>query len=133
MATTTAVDPKTFIRTYLEALSGKDKPAAVIDEYVSDEALKAHIETAEAGFPRYEMPIEDMIAEDDKVMIRTRLIGTHAGEFMGIPATGKQVDVPGVVIYRIEDGKIAQHWIFLDNMTLMQQLGLAPEPTTGTP
>lgn len=121
------IENKALIRRYVEELSGKDKPAAVVDKYVSDEALKAHIKEAEAGFPRYEVPIEDMIAEGDKVMIRIRLVAKHEGTFMGLPATHKRVDVPGVVIYRIEGGKIAQHWLFMDNAALMQQLGLVPE------
>jgi steroid delta-isomerase-like uncharacterized protein len=129
--TMSASENKALIRRYAEAMS-KHKSAATIDKYVSDESLKRHIEEAEAGFPGYKMTLEDMIAEDDKVVIRTRLVATHRGDFMGIPATHKQVDVPGVVIYRIEDGKIAEHWLFLDTMTMMQQLGLAPEPTTGT-
>jgi steroid delta-isomerase-like uncharacterized protein len=121
-----AEENKTTIRRYAEAMS-KDKSTATIDKYVSDESLKRHIEEAEAGFPDYTLTLEDMIAEDDKVVIRTRLVAKHEGTFMGIPATHKQVDVPGVVIYRIEDGKIAEHWLFLDNMAMMQQLGVSQE------
>jgi steroid delta-isomerase-like uncharacterized protein len=121
-----ANENKALIRRYAEELS-KDKSTATIDQYVSDESLKRHIEEAEAGFPGYKMTLEDMIAEDDKVVIRTRLIATHGGTFMGLPATHKHLDVPGVVIYRIENGKIAEHWLFLDTMTMMQQLSVSQE------
>jgi steroid delta-isomerase-like uncharacterized protein len=121
-----ANENKALIRRYAEELS-KDKSTATIDKYVSDESLKRHIAEAEAGFPGYKLTLEDMIAEDDKVVIRTRLVARHEGDFMGLPATHKQVDVPGVVIYRIENGKIAEHWLFLDNMAMMQQLGVTQE------
>jgi predicted ester cyclase len=121
---------KAFIRRYLAALSGKEKPASVVDQYVadSDPELKQHIVDAEQGFPLYELVEEDLIAEGDQVVLKCRLVGTHNGTFMGIPATGKSVDVPVALIYRIADGKIASHWMLSDNMAMMQQIGVIPAP-----
>ena len=123
-----ASENKALIRRYLDALSGKDKPAALLDQYIadSDQALKQHIAYSESAFPRYELVAEDMLAEDDNVAVRFTLRATHRGEFMGIPATGKQIAVPGIIIYRIANGKIAEHWMQVDSAALMQQLGGQP-------
>jgi predicted ester cyclase len=119
---------KAFVRSYLEAISGKDKPRALQDEYIaeSDEELKEHIVFFEASFPRYALPIDDMIAEGDKVAARLRFEGAHKGELLGIAPTGKEVSVPFAITYRLDGGKIAQHWMSFDRMALMEQLGVAP-------
>jgi predicted ester cyclase len=121
-------ETKAFLRRYLDALSGKEKPAATINTYIadSDEELKQHIVFFEASFPRYELIADDMIAEGDKVAVHARFQGTHQGELMGIPPTGKAVSVPFIITYRIAEGKIVQHWMSFDRMALMEQLGVAP-------
>ena len=123
-----AVENKVFVRRYLDAISGKEKPATLVDQYVADadQALKQHIAYVEAAFPRYELIEEDMIAEKDEVVVRFTLRATHKGEYMSIPATGKQIAVPGIIIYRIADGKIVEHWMQVDAMSMMQQLGVQP-------
>lgn len=113
---------KAFIRRYFEAISGKEKPAATVAEYVTDEGLKQHIADFEAAFPRYELIPDDIITEGDKVVIRARGRGTHQGELFGISPTGRQVEFSAIVIYRIEEGKIAESWLQADAMGLMQQL-----------
>jgi predicted ester cyclase len=119
---------KAFVRSYLEALSGKEKPRALQDEYIadSDEELKEHIVFFEASFPRYALPIDDLIAEGDKVAARLRFEGAQKGELLGIAPTGKEVSVPFTITYRLAGGKIAQHWMSFDRMALMEQLGVAP-------
>ena len=96
----TTAESRAFIQRYAEALSGKAKPPAVVNQYVadSDEALKQHIADIEAAFPRYELIGEDLIIEGEKVVLRFAMRGTHQGNFMGIPATGRQVNVPGIII-----------------------------------
>ena len=117
---------KAFVRRYLDAINGKDKPAAVQDQYISDAdaILKQHIDGYEAAFPHYALIEEDMIAEADKVVVRCTLRATYGGGFMNIPATGQQIAVPGIIIYRIADGKIVEHWMQVDSAALMQQLGV---------
>jgi predicted ester cyclase len=126
----TAEANKALIEAYLEAISGKDKPAAVQDKYIgeSDQVLKDHIAMFEAGFPRYELIADDMIAEGDEVVVRATFRGVHKGEFAGVAATDTEVEIPLIIIYRIEDGKIAEHWMQADVMGLMQQLGALPTP-----
>lgn len=119
-------DNKTFICRYFEAISGKDKATAVVDRYVTDEELKHHIAFYEAAFPNYEFIAEDMIAEGDKVVVRSTFRGTHKGDLMGIAPTGKQVTMPLILIYRLADDKIVEHWMQADALGMMQQLGVIP-------
>jgi steroid delta-isomerase-like uncharacterized protein len=81
-----------------------------------------------AAFPDLRMEPEDVLASDDKVVARLRATGTHQGEFMGLPATGKSVDVPLIDIIRFgDDGLAHEHWGVINEMAMMQQLGLAPD------
>ena len=75
------------------------------------------------GFTDLRVTEEQFIAEGDKVVGRFVAQGTHQGEFMGVPATGKQITISGINIMRIADGMIAEHWVNLDAMGLMQQIG----------
>ncbi len=72
-----------------------------------------------------------MIAEGDKVVIRQTWSGTHKGEFMGIPATGRRVSIAVIDIIRVADGRFVEHWGQLDLMGMMQQLGAIPAPGQG--
>jgi len=125
-------ESRAFIQRYAEALSGKAKPAALVNQYVADadEALKQHIADGEAAFPRYEMIGEDLIVDGDKVVLRFAWRGTHEGNFMGIAATGRKINVPGIIIYRLakdknNETKIVEHWMHVDSAALMQQLGVS--------
>lgn len=81
-----------------------------------------------SAFPDIRAHIHDQVAEGDKVVTRKTFHGTHKGEFMGIPPTGKEVAFDVIDIFRIADGRIAEHWFVGDMMTLMQQLGAVPTP-----
>ena len=73
--------------------------------------------------------VDEMVAEGQKVVTRFVWTGTHRGVFLGIPATGRSVEVKGVVIDRLEDGKMADSRILMDTMGLMQQLGVISPPS----
>ena len=77
----------------------------------------------QAAFPDIEETLDAVIAEGDTVAVRSTLRGTHQGEFMGLPATGKAVTISGFDVVRVADGKIAEHWGMVDMFSLMQQLG----------
>jgi steroid delta-isomerase-like uncharacterized protein len=80
-----------------------------------------------AAFPDMRMGVQDIIASGDKVVARVRYTGTNRGDFMGAPATGRNVDVQLIDIFRFgEDGLVREHWGVMDQTTMMQQLGLAP-------
>ncbi|MBN1482929.1 ester cyclase [candidate division KSB1 bacterium] len=120
-------DNKALIRQYLAALSGKDKPESIVNIYVSDEKLRQHIKQFESAFPRYKLTLDDMIAEGNKVAVRATWHGIHKGEFMGIQPTSKQVALTGILIYRIVNGRIVDHWMSFDNLELMRQFGVIPD------
>lgn len=72
--------------------------------------------------------IEDVIQSDDKLVVRWTNSGTHVGEFLGIPPTKKSFSVAGIDIYRLEGGRLAEHWHVIDQLSMLQQLGLLPAP-----
>lgn len=92
------------------------------------EGFKQIITMFRTGFPDFQLTIHDMIAEGDRVATRGTWSGTHQGEFMGIPATGKHVTVGYCDIWRLEGGKAAENWVQMDILGLMQQLGVVPTP-----
>jgi predicted ester cyclase len=73
------------------------------------------------------MEPHEMLAEGDMVCARVTFSGTHQGEFMGLPPTGKRIEVDAIDIVRIRDGQVAEHWGVFDAMLMMQQLGAIPE------
>ena len=79
-----------------------------------------------AAFPDMHITLEEKIAEGDKVVTRGYFTGTHQSEFMGIAATGKQVNVKYIDIWRVKDGQLVENWVQMDLLGLMQQLGVAP-------
>ena len=84
------------------------------------EGMKQFINYMLAAFPNQILTIDDLIAEGDKVVLRMTGRGTHTGELLGIPATGKQIEVPGISILRIADGKMVDRWNISDNLLLLQ-------------
>ena len=90
------------------------------------EGLKDMFRMYFSAFPDIKIQVEDVIAEGDKVVMRATTTGTHQGEFMGIPATGKTVSFGEIHVVRIEGGKMVEHWGIEDQMGMMQQLGVIP-------
>ena len=122
---------RAFIQTYWNTLSGQEKPRALLEQYIANEALIQHILMAEAAFPCYEVFADDVIAERDMVVVNGRVRGTHQGEFMGIPPTGRTFSQSFLVMFCIavdENGnrKIVDQWIGSDSLDVMQQLGVMP-------
>jgi predicted ester cyclase len=128
-------------RFYEEVIN--QKRLAVVDEvaganYVSysfppglppgREGLKAFINAFHTAFPDGHLSVDHMIASGDTVATRLTFRGTHTGDFMGIPPTGKKVTVPALDMARYADGKLVEHWGGPDQMSLLQQLGVIPAP-----
>jgi steroid delta-isomerase-like uncharacterized protein len=95
-------------------------------EMVDLDGLKGFAATFRGALPDWHSTFEELVAEGDRVAERWTGRGTHLGELQGIPATGKRVEAPGSVFYRIEGGKIVEFRGQLDMMSLMQQLGAIP-------
>ena len=92
------------------------------------EQAKKFVTAYKTAFPDLNITVEDVIAEGDKVVSRVTLRGTHQGETEEFgPPTGRQIEGGGITISRIEGGKIVEDWDAYDNLTTLQQLGLAPE------
>ncbi len=92
------------------------------------EEARQFVAMYKTAFPDMSATVEDMIAEGDKVVTRVRLRGTHQGEVEEFgPATGRQAEVEGLTLHRIEGGKIVEEWNSYDNLSILQQLGLVPE------
>jgi steroid delta-isomerase-like uncharacterized protein len=90
------------------------------------EEWKAWIRYLGAAFRNIRYTILDIIAEDDKVVLHWRFSAMHQGDFLGVAATGKQVTVQGLALFRVMDGKIAADDSYWDNLFILEQLGVAP-------
>jgi steroid delta-isomerase-like uncharacterized protein len=132
---------KALVRRFVEEFWNEGDTSAVDELIATDAAI--HMPTGEAvdpeglksfaamwreSFPDWHSSVEELIAEGDKVAERWTGRGTHQGELQGIPATGRRVEVPGSVFFRIVDGKIVEFRGQLDRMSLMQQIGAVPGP-----
>jgi steroid delta-isomerase-like uncharacterized protein len=94
----------------------------------SSEALKQYVGAYRTAFPDLYLKPEDLIAEGDKVTLRFTSGGTQNGPLMGMPATGKKGAITGIVIFRLENSRIAEAWVNIDLLGLLQQLGMIPMP-----
>lgn len=92
------------------------------------EGFKRNVSTLRSAFPDIEFAVEDVIAEEDKVVFRAVGRGTHDGELLGIPPTGREVTLSGIVIFRIANGQVAERWAQFDSLGMLQQLGVVPPP-----
>jgi steroid delta-isomerase-like uncharacterized protein len=92
------------------------------------EGFKQFVLMYRSAFPDSRYTLEEMIAEGDKVVTRWSGTGTHQGELMGIPPTGRQVTVTGISIGRYEGGKLVEEWLNFDALGMLQQLGAIPMP-----
>lgn len=136
-----AADPKDLAkRFYEDGLHAGD--LAVFDEiatanYVEHDPLPGQREGIDGLKDRVRMlrdglaghySIEDMVSEGDRVVVRWTNKGTHVGELAGMPPTGKTFEIAGIDIYRVESGKLAEHWHVVDMLSLLTQLGFVPGP-----
>lgn len=92
------------------------------------EQFKEFIHECHDAFPDLELAIDDVIAEEDRVVVRSSFAGTHDGAaFLNTEAAGSEVDVTNTITYRIENGRIAEAWVSFDTLGLLKQIGAVPE------
>lgn len=130
---------KNIARRFYETIV-KNKDLSIIEDYVAENSIdhtpflpnqpqgpegtrQVYSKVFEA-FPDLQVNVEDQIAEGDKVVNRITMTGTHKGEFMGIPPTGKKGTAKLIDIVRIADGKVVERWGLMDQADLMRQLGV---------
>jgi steroid delta-isomerase-like uncharacterized protein len=95
----------------------------------SKEGVKQLFHMYRAAFPDMRMEPEDVFVSGDKAVARVRVTGTHRGEFLDMPATGRRIDVAVIDIMRFgDDGLVREHWGLFDSLGMMQQLGAIPAP-----
>jgi predicted ester cyclase len=116
---------KEFVIGYFNAISGVVKNRELCEKYITDEQLIQHILFFDGAFPRYEMFIDEITGEENRIVVRGRFKGKHEGVLNGIPPTHKEVFFPFVIGYEIEKHKIISHWLIADQVKLMEQLGLS--------
>jgi predicted ester cyclase len=78
------------------------------------------------AFPDMKLPLEDFVAEGEKVLVRLRVQATHTGAFGDMKPTGKKIDIGVLDLFQIRDGKLIEHWALLDNLGMLKQLGAVP-------
>jgi steroid delta-isomerase-like uncharacterized protein len=135
----TTEDNKATVRRFIDALFTEGNLAAP-DEYLAPdfinhdppvgvsadaEGMRTAGAMFRAAFPDWHSEVHDLIAEHDVVVERFTASGTHEGELMGAAPTGKTVVLEGINIFRVRDGRITERWGRLDELGLLQQLGLA--------
>jgi steroid delta-isomerase-like uncharacterized protein len=129
---------KDFIKAYNEDIWNNHNMSAFEKYYAADfidhtatgdmnlEQVKGICQAYFTACPDLNITIDLIVAEGDKVTKVWTSSGTHNGEFMGIPATGKQITIKGIEVFRIADGKIVEVWASMDNLGMLQQLGAIP-------
>ena len=137
-----AEDDKAVIRRWIEVYNDRDMQAeadarapgcvarvpAAPDPLEGLEAWRQFSGSFAEAFPDIRLTLEDIFSEGDMVAARVAFRSTHRGEFQGIPPTGKEVAFTSIEVNRVRDGKVEEHWVELDLLGLMQQLGAIPEP-----
>jgi steroid delta-isomerase-like uncharacterized protein len=128
-----------------EVLNGRDLDGAlrelVVEDFVEQNPLPGQgpgrdgladvLAGMFAGFPDLHWKMHDTIAEDDRILTFNTWTGTHDGEFMGIPATGRRVSVEAWTMDRYRDGRLVESRIIMDVAGMLTQLGIVPPPAAG--
>jgi steroid delta-isomerase-like uncharacterized protein len=91
------------------------------------EAIKEHVAGWIASFPDLHFSIEQMVSEGDRVMTQMQMEGTHQGAWLGIPASGKKIQIRMFTVHRVAQSKIVEDWVLVESLGLFQQLGVVPD------
>jgi steroid delta-isomerase-like uncharacterized protein len=135
------MDPASTLRQMYDAISAHDLDAVaavMADDFVDHEEIPGLQPTKVgaleffrltiAAFPDLRFEAEDVLVDGDKVVARARFSGTHEGDFMGVPGSGKRVDIALIDIIRLgDDGLAREHWGVMDALALLQQVGAIPD------
>lgn len=129
---------KQLCRDYFQAFLGRDEAwwaAHISPDFVRHDSglpfevrgpagVKQLADALLPGIPDMALPIEDVVSEDGKVLVRLRVVGTHGGELMGMAPTGRRIDIGVMDLFHVRDGVLVEHWALLDNLGLLKQLGM---------
>ena len=139
-------DHKSLLRRFYDEVNAGN--LAALDELLADDLIE-HEETPglepnkegvkqffamfRSAFPDLHIDPHEMLADGDLVCARITTTGTHQGEFLGIPPTGKRIEVEAIDIVRMRDGQAVEHWGVTDTIAMLQQLGVVPEEAPAQP
>ena len=134
---------KKLYRDFVEIVINKRQPEAA-GRFMSDGLIEHNANIAQvgrskflaavlAGFSDYHGEIQDIVAEGDKIVVRTVWTGTQDGPFLGLPPSGRNLKFTTADFFRIENGKLAEHWDVVDSLPRAIALGLVPPPQTPAP
>jgi len=90
--------------------------------------LKPFVRNLRGALPDLQISIQDIMAEEDKVIVRVLLVGTHSGSGLGVQPSGRRVRVTGIIVFRIAKGQFAEGWNSWDQLGLLRQIGALPDP-----
>jgi predicted ester cyclase len=121
-------DAQTLALTCLAAINGLEKRPDVLERYISDVTLRERILATEAALPRSQLVCRVAAAVSDTVVLVGHLRGRHQGDFLGVAATYRMLDVPAVMILGFEGEKIARHWVSIDATEAYAQMGVDVAP-----
>lgn len=115
----------------LETADAAEFDAVMAEDYIQHnhlgngrEPVKKMAAALLKAFPDLAVTIEDMIAEGDRVVARITMVGTHQGRFQGVEPTGRRIEFRAIDIWRVEDGRLKEHWDMADRFGFMRQLSL---------
>ena len=120
---------KELIESFIEDIFNKHDILAIEKYFIKDSTLgsngfKLFLNALFKAFPDMHTSIEHIVAENDLVVVFLKGTGTNTGEFRGKPPTNKRVDIRSSDLYRIENGKIVEHWDVVDQLNLLRQTGM---------
>ena len=118
-------DPDAYVEALHEDFVNHSAPPGMADDR---EGYRQIYGMYVKAFPDFEITVEDVVAEGNKVMTRWTARGTHQGDLMGTPPSGKTVEMEGITFNRVIDGKVIEQRENADMMGLLQQIGAIPEP-----
>jgi steroid delta-isomerase-like uncharacterized protein len=136
-----AIENKAVVRRLVEEVQSGGGNVELVDEILSKDfidhtplpglpatkdGVKVLFTAFHRAFPDLRVTIKDQIAEGEKVTTRKTFTGTHKGDFLGVPASGRNVEFEVIDILRIVDGRVTEHWAVVNQLQLMQQLGAIP-------
>lgn len=110
----TAGKNKKLILEFIQALNEAEDKLSILSQYTSDPNLTERITFLEQAFPHYQVRVDEVMAEENRVIIRARFIGEHQGPVNGMAPTGEKVELPYAIGYQLDKGKIVSHWMITD-------------------
>ena len=137
-----SLENKTLVRRWFEEVWNQGRVAG-IDEMLADDAVihglganlqgpaefKRFHSAYRNAYPDVTIDVDDLVAEGDMVAVRWSAIGTHRGDGLGFPATGRRAQFTGMVFVRIKDGRLVEGWNNFDQLGMLQQLGIVSLPS----